>query len=121
MKWEKSKSFELGLDLGFLDNRYNLILDYYNRTTSDLLTNVNLPGYTGFDSFKQIWEVSVTPVLKWKVNLSLIRNPKGFNWDFSFNASLVHNKIIKLPYNGNENNRQGGTQVFDLKHNRLFG
>ncbi len=52
LKWEKSKSFELGLDLGFLDNRYNLILDYYNRTTSDLLTNVNLPGYTGFDYFK---------------------------------------------------------------------
>lgn len=53
-------------------------------------------------------------------NLSLIRNPKGFNWDFSFNASLVHNKIIKLPYNGNENNRQGGTQVFDPKTQQVI-
>ena len=52
LRWEKSKSFEAGLDLGFLNNRFNLILDYYNRTTSDLLTDVNLPGYTGFDSFK---------------------------------------------------------------------
>ena len=29
LRWEKSKSFEVGLDLGFLNNRFNLILDYY--------------------------------------------------------------------------------------------
>lgn len=120
LKWEKSKSFELGLDLGFLDNRYNLILDYYNRTTSDLLTNVNLPGYTGFDSFKTNLGSLRNTGFEVEGNLSLIRNPKGFNWDFSFNASLVHNKIIKLPYNGNENNRQGGTQVFDPKTQQVI-
>ena len=33
---------------------------------------------------------------------------------------MVHNKIIKLPYNGNENNRQGGTQVFDPKTQQVI-
>ena len=113
LRWEKSKSFEAGLDLGFLNNRFNLILDYYNRTTSDLLTDVNLPGYTGFDSFKTNLGTLRNSGFEVEGNLNLISNPKGFNWNFSFNASYVFNKIVKLPDNGNENNRQGGSQVWD--------
>ena len=52
LRWEKSHTFELGLDLGLFNNRVHMIMDYYNRTTSDLLTDVNLPEYTGFPSFK---------------------------------------------------------------------
>ena len=113
LRWEKSKSFEAGLDLGFLNNRFNLILDYYNRTTSDLLTDVNLPGYTGFDSFKTNLGTLRNSGFEVEGNLNLITNSKGFNWNFSFNASYVFNKIVKLPDNGNENNRQGGSQVWD--------
>lgn len=113
LRWEKTKSFEVGLDLGFLNNRFNLILDYYNRTTSDLLTDVALPGYTGFNTFKTNLGSIRNSGFEVEATLSLIRNPKGFNWDFSANASLVHNKIIKLPYNGLPNNRQNGTQVWD--------
>ena len=113
LRWEKSKSFEVGLDLGFLNNRFNLILDYYNRTTSDLLTNVNLPSYTGFSSFMTNLGTLRNSGFEVEGDLHLLANPKGFSWDFSFNASYVYNKIIKLPYNGNENNRQGGFQVWD--------
>ena len=119
LRWEKSKSFEVGLDLGFLNNRFNLILDYYNRTTSDLLTNVNLPSYTGFDSFKTNLGTLRNSGFEVEGNLNLITNRKGFNWDFSFNASYVRNKIIKLPYNGNENNRQGGSQVWDPEQGKV--
>lgn len=41
LRWEQSRSLEIGLDLGFLNNRLAFILDYYNRTTDDLLTNLN--------------------------------------------------------------------------------
>ena len=113
LRWEKSKSFEAGLDVGFLNNRFNLILDYYNRTTSDLLTDVNLPAYTGFGSFKTNLGTLRNSGFEVEGDLHLFTNPKGFSWDFSFNASYVYNKIIELPYNGNENNRQGGFQVWD--------
>ena len=43
-----------------------MIMDYYNRTTSDLLTDVNLPEYTGFPSFKTNLVLSVTVALNWK-------------------------------------------------------
>lgn len=119
LRWEKSKSFEVGLDLGFLNNRFNLILDYYNRTTSDLLTNINLPSYTGFNSFKTNLGTLRNSGFEVEGNLNLITNRKGFNWDFSFNASYVRNKIIKLPYNGNENNRQGGSQVWSPEQGKV--
>ena len=37
LKWETSKQFNVGLDLGLYDNRLQLILEYYNKTTTDLL------------------------------------------------------------------------------------
>ena len=119
LRWEKSKSFEVGLDLGFMNNRFNLILDYYNRTTSDLLTDVNLPGYTGFDSFKTNLGSLRNSGFEVEGTLNLISHPKGFNWDVSFNASYVFNKIIKLPENGNENNRQGGSPVWDPEQQKV--
>lgn len=119
LRWEKSKSFEAGLDLGFMNNRFNLILDYYNRTTSDLLTDVNLPGYTGFDSFKTNLGSLRNSGFEVEGTLNLISHPKGFNWDVSFNASYVFNKIIKLPENGNENNRQGGSQVWNPEQQKV--
>lgn len=42
LRWEQSQSFEAGLDIGFLNNRLSFILDYYNRTTKDLLTKQTL-------------------------------------------------------------------------------
>lgn len=46
LRWEQSQTFEVGLDIGFLQNRLSFILDYYSRDTKDLLTKQALPGYT---------------------------------------------------------------------------
>ncbi|KKB46773.1 MULTISPECIES: SusC/RagA family TonB-linked outer membrane protein [Parabacteroides] len=119
LRWEKSNSFEVGLDLGFINNRFNLILDYYNRTTSDLLTSLELPGYTGFSNIRTNLGSLRNTGFEAEVKLNILSNPKAFSWDFSFNTSLVHNKIIKLPYNGNENNRQGGMEVYDPKSGKV--
>ena len=45
LRWEQSQTFEVGLDIGFLQNRLSFILDYYSRDTKDLLTKQALPGY----------------------------------------------------------------------------
>ena len=114
LRWEKSHTFELGLDLGFFNNRIHMIMDYYDRTTSDLLTDVNLPEYTGFPSFKtNLGTISNRGFeLEAKVNL-LTR--KDWSWDVTANTSFVKNMVKKLPFNGNVNNRQGGEQVWDPK------
>jgi len=42
LRWEKSKTLDLGLDISFLNNRFSIMLDYYDRRTSDLIDQFNL-------------------------------------------------------------------------------
>lgn len=111
LRWEQSQSFEAGLDLGFLNNRLSFILDYYNRTTKDLLTKQALPGYTGFTDIMTNMGTLRNYGFEMEVRANIFNNPKGFTWDVTANLSSVANKIVKLPYNGNENNRVGGYEV----------
>lgn len=48
LKWETSKQFNVGLDMGLFDNRLQLILEYYNKTTTDLLFQKQVPYTTGY-------------------------------------------------------------------------
>lgn len=119
LRWEKSASFESGLDLGLFNNRVTLMASYFRRVTSDLLTNLALPSYTGFTTFRTNLGSLLNAGFEASLSASLLRNTSGLRWDVSFNASYVKNRILKLPYNGNENNRQGGLEVFDPKQNKV--
>ncbi len=116
LKWEKSKTFEVGLDLGFMDNRIYLIMDYYDRRTEDLLTDLALPGYTGFGSFKTNLGTIQNKGFEVEGRFTILSNPRGWSWNVTANASFVKNKILKLPYNGIDKNRQGGYEVYDPKN-----
>ena len=111
LRWEQSQSFEAGLDIGFLNNRLSFILDYYNRTTKDLLTKQALPGYTGFTEIMTNMGTLRNYGFEMEVRANILNNPKGLTWDVTANLSSVANKIVKLPYNGNPNNRVGGYEV----------
>ncbi len=113
LRWEKSRTTDFGLDLGFLNNRVTLIYDYYNRKTSDLLTNLPLPDYTGFNSFRTNLGTYQNTGHEFTLNTNILNRSGGLKLDISANASFVKNKILKLPFNGQTNNRQGGMQVYD--------
>lgn len=50
MKWETTEQVDLGVDLGFLNGRVNLTLDYYVKTTKDLLLDANIAASSGFST-----------------------------------------------------------------------
>lgn len=50
ISWEKTQSFDIGLDAAFLDNRLRFTGDYYKKTTSDMLLALEIPDYVGFDN-----------------------------------------------------------------------
>jgi TonB-linked SusC/RagA family outer membrane protein len=50
LKWEKSKTYDIGIDFGILKNRITGSIDYYNKLNTDLLLNVQIPEATGFAS-----------------------------------------------------------------------
>lgn len=53
LKWETTKQFDAGFDLGLFNERIQLTADYYDKKTSDLLLNVTLPTSSGFSSVLQ--------------------------------------------------------------------
>ncbi|GGK66712.1 SusC/RagA family TonB-linked outer membrane protein [Rufibacter glacialis] len=113
LRWEKSKTTDVGLDLGLLDNRVSLLFDYYNRKTSDLLTNLTLPSYVGFGSFRTNLGTYQNKGYEFALESEVLRSKAGINLTVGANAAYVKNKILQLPFNGNENNRQGGIQIYD--------
>src|SRR5690606_2684723 len=51
--WEKTESYDVGIDFIGLDNRLNATFDVYNKITSDMLLALQIPGYLGFDNPNQ--------------------------------------------------------------------
>lgn len=58
LSWETNTALNLGIDLGFLDNRILLTAEYYNSRTKDLLLDVPVPQQSGFsESLQNIGEL----------------------------------------------------------------
>ncbi len=99
LKWERTKEFDLGIDLGLFD-RVNLTVDYYNRKTSDLLFQVPIPSTSGFSSvLSNVGEVN-NKGLEIAVNAEVFRNS---DWKVNVGANFTYNKneITEL-YNGKD-------------------
>ncbi len=119
LRWEKSKTTDAGIDIGILNNRISLIFDYFDRRTSDLLTDLTLPSYVGFSTVKTNLGTFQNKGYEFAINATILKLKNGLTWDFGGNLSFIKNKILQLPFNGNENNRQGGLQVFDPASGKL--
>ncbi|WP_270089041.1 SusC/RagA family TonB-linked outer membrane protein [Sphingobacterium sp. SYP-B4668] len=117
LKWEQSKTFDIGVDLGFLDNRFSILFDFYNRTTNDLITNLTLPPSTGFSSISTNLGSLQNKGIELELNTELTSRSSPVRWDLGFNLSTVKSKIIKLPENGVKHNRVGGVYVWDASMN----
>ncbi|GHT78225.1 SusC/RagA family TonB-linked outer membrane protein [Bacteroidia bacterium] len=95
--WETTYMLNAGFDLSILDNRIDMVFDWYNKTTSDLLMNRIVPTY-----------IQAGRNLAWS-NLGSLRNrgievtinslninKRDFNWRTSVNFSLNRNKVIEM-------------------------
>ncbi len=112
--WEKSSTFDAAVDASFLNNKYNLTVGYFNRLTSDLYANINLPGSSGLSSLLTNNGKVRNQGLEIEANVNVLK-AKDWNWKVGGNISFIKSTIEELPYNGNENNRQGGQEVYTGK------
>jgi len=119
LQWETSNTKDAGIDLGFFHDKVSLIFDYYNRITSNLLTSLPLPSYAGYSTLETNDGTYQNKGVEFTLKVNILNNPNGLKLDFGATASYDKNKVLKLPYNGNVNNRQGGVQVFNPKTGQL--
>ncbi|WP_222867789.1 SusC/RagA family TonB-linked outer membrane protein [Sphingobacterium phlebotomi] len=117
LKWEQSKTLDFGVDLGFMDNRFNILFDYYNRRTDDLITNLTLPPSTGFSSISTNLGSLQNKGIELELNADVLPRTSALGWNVGFNISTTKTKILKLPDNGVLNNRVGGVYVWDNASN----
>jgi TonB-linked SusC/RagA family outer membrane protein len=95
LRWERTVSYDAGLDFGLFGNRLLVSADVYTRTTNDLLLNAVQSAVTGFNSSYQ----NVGSVRNRGIELGLnSRNFVGqsFTWSTSFNVSYNQNVALKL-------------------------
>lgn len=102
LTWETTTQFDAGIDLGFLKNKFTLTLDYYEKTTDDLLFPGNaIPVQSGFSTKTENFG-------------SLETN--GF--EVAFNARIISKEKFSWTLNGNL--ATGKTTVKDMASNNLF-
>ncbi len=99
VKWESSIQSNVGLDLGLWDNRVEVVIDAYQKTSSDMLLESILPATAGSlaPPFVNIGEIKNTGI-ELSVNT---RNTVGkLVWKTSANLSINRNEVIDLGENG---------------------
>lgn len=87
LKWETTKSWNYGIDLAFLENRFTFSADFYTRKTENLLATVPMPAGTNFD---KLMLQNVGNVDSKGLELSVtghIINTKNWSWTASANAA----------------------------------
>ncbi|MDP4214594.1 MAG: TonB-dependent receptor [Bacteroidota bacterium] len=94
LQWEKSQTFDIGLDFGIWSNRLSGSFDFYNKLNTKLLLNVQVPEVTGFQTY--LTNVGSVRNIGQELELSS-RNLVGrFQWNTTVNISHNTNKIVSL-------------------------
>ena len=95
LKWETTSQWDLGLDVGFFNQRLRITADYYQKLTTDLLNTVFLPTSSGYTStVKNIGSMS-NKGFELVIDADIIRT-KDYGFTAQFNISSNKNRIEKL-------------------------
>ena len=95
LKWERTRSYNVGLDFAFLKNRITGSLDLYHKTTNDLLIQKELPSSTGY----KYMYINQGSMRNKGIEISLtghIIDTKDFSWDLSGNIAFNDPTIENL-------------------------
>lgn len=100
LKWETTEQWNVGIDLGFFEDRLKVTADWYDKVTHDLLLYALLPASSGYE--------------QGMLNIGSIRNrgfeftletvnikTRQFQWSTSFNIAFNRNRILGLVDNQN--------------------
>lgn len=95
LKWERTASFNLGLDFSLFGSRLSGTLDAYQSTTNDLLVDRALPEIIGYNSVAANLGKLANRGLEASLKASVISKQR-FVWDMAANVSLNRRKIVSL-------------------------
>lgn len=95
LKWEKTEEYNIGLDFGLFHSRLNGAVDWYRRTTKDLILSRNLPATSGYTSITQNIGSTRNQGIEISLNGDLIRK-KDLRWNMGITFFKNKNQILDL-------------------------
>ena len=95
LTWERNKALNIGLDFAILKDRIDGTIEYYHRTTDDLLSPVPFSFTTGFASQNENVGSVVNKGIEIALNGRPVRTP-NFVWEINFNISHNMNRVTSL-------------------------
>ncbi len=105
LEWEKTSSWNFGLDFSVLDRRLSGSIDVYHKRTHDMIMAQRLPNFTGFSSITtNLGEVTNTG---FEITLRSVNfDRENFKWNTSIGFSYNKNKIKHLYYEYDETGKE---------------
>ncbi len=94
LEWEKTYQTDIGLEIGFQNNRFSIEIDYYNKQTKDLLLARPLPGTAGDTRLENVGEVE-NKGFEFSINSVNIEKP-DFLWSSNLQISANRNSVVSL-------------------------
>ncbi|MBZ4192282.1 SusC/RagA family TonB-linked outer membrane protein [Niabella beijingensis] len=95
LKWETTTQVNTGLDLGLFDNNLNLTVEWYSKTTRDLLIQKITPGYSGYRStWTNLGSIRNSGV-EASINAAIFKKTK-FTWNIDANIGFNRSKAIEI-------------------------
>lgn len=95
LKWEATKAFNLGLDVGFFRQRISLTAEYYDNRSKDLLYETRIPASSGFTT--QLQNIGTTSSRGLELTLSTVNvRTSNFSWNSTFNIAFNRTKVLSL-------------------------
>ncbi|WP_081832032.1 SusC/RagA family TonB-linked outer membrane protein [Prevotella sp. P6B1] len=124
LHWETTDKFDVGLELGFFNDRILFTANYYHNTSKDLLTRLYLPNQTGFSYMMSNLDAEiVNKGLELELNTQNIKT-KDFRWTTQFTLTIPSNKLTKfkdLANSGYYNTYEIGKSVNIIRGYKYLG
>ncbi|HEX5024628.1 MAG TPA: TonB-dependent receptor, partial [Agriterribacter sp.] len=111
LEWEKTNQLNFGLDLGFLQNKFTVSLEYYQRKTDNLILSVPLAPSFGYLTSTVAQNVGSMENNGFEAQLGYNDRSGDFTWFASANFSFVTNQVTRLA-EGVTNIEAGGDADF---------
>ena len=95
LKWQRTHKTNLGIDFGFFKNRLSGYFNYFIENSKDLLVDVNMASYLGFDSYKENLGETQNKGFDFNVKLTAFQN-KDWRVNLFVNGQHYNNTLKKI-------------------------
>ena len=97
LTWETTTQTDVGLEIGLLNNRISAELDYYSRTTDDILVELSTPGYFGNgEGVKVRYNAGSVLNRGFEFNIAYNEEVGAFKYRIGVLGSTIHNEVLSV-------------------------